>query len=388
MEIVLEATIKKVDYSPLMCPQLPTFHLADIKSGVAFSAGSFLLKLGKRTFAVSHWTGPKRSRTYPLVRVYNTYAYQDRVTIIPFMKDEGAQGEPDFLQWDTVSLMSLLRVKVIPAYYKTAVKSHKRRPGWGEPYENKITQQKFDYEYLVQRFKALARFQSDAIHWNVDEISEHIVAVAQRTKMHYEAISKQTGVALHGSRGIDGLIKGMKEEVSFFREHSRKLAKAAQLREIGTKQHKERLLGKKAPITIKNYLGGYYYWTLDEVLLLTDRILLIEKKHSSFRKLDINQIKEACLKMVLFANLDKVFVSGRRYKSLPVIGLTSDVIEGFCHSKMPRTEVHRFLEANTFHPREREILLSLFREANANRFYACIASAKTGIEQILASELG
>ncbi len=72
----------------------------------------------KGKFAISKWVSPKRTRSYPYERVYNTLGFSKKITIIPIIKDEGAKGDRDFIQWDTISLMSLLDVYVILAYYK------------------------------------------------------------------------------------------------------------------------------------------------------------------------------------------------------------------------------------------------------------------------------
>jgi hypothetical protein len=54
--------------------------------------------------------------------VFNTLNVSKKITVIPIVKDEGASGDRDFIQWDTVSLMSLLDVFVIFAYYDKAEK--------------------------------------------------------------------------------------------------------------------------------------------------------------------------------------------------------------------------------------------------------------------------
>ena len=84
---------------------------------------SCLLKSNKHTFAISKWVSPKRTRSYPFERVYNTLHISRKITVIPVVKDEGAKGDRDFIQWDTVSLMSLLDVFVIFAYYDNAEKA-------------------------------------------------------------------------------------------------------------------------------------------------------------------------------------------------------------------------------------------------------------------------
>ncbi len=64
--------------------------------------------------------------------------------MIPIVKDEGANGDRDFIQWDTVSLMSLLDVFVIFAYYDKAEKKGQ-----------KITNQQFDNEYVLSKIREI-----------------------------------------------------------------------------------------------------------------------------------------------------------------------------------------------------------------------------------------
>lgn len=83
---------------------------------------SSIISDGNHSFAVSKWVSPKRTRSYPYERVYNTLHISKKITVIPIVKDEESNGDRDFLQWDTVSLMSLLDVYVIFAYYTSARK--------------------------------------------------------------------------------------------------------------------------------------------------------------------------------------------------------------------------------------------------------------------------
>ena len=57
-------------------------------------------------YAVSKWTGPKRTRTYQFASVYDTLSAcgGKTITIIPIVKDEGADSQNmDYLQWDTAN---------------------------------------------------------------------------------------------------------------------------------------------------------------------------------------------------------------------------------------------------------------------------------------------
>src|SRR5215510_7533786 len=119
----INGQITGIKYKILLSEELQTIEMDifDINDAPSFC----FLKDDKTSFAVSKWVTPKRSRSYPYERVYNTLNISKKITVIPIIKDEGFDGDRDFLQWDTVSLMSLLDVFVIFAYYDNAVKNPK-----------------------------------------------------------------------------------------------------------------------------------------------------------------------------------------------------------------------------------------------------------------------
>jgi len=374
----IEAQIENISYSPLVCSSLRHISLEEFKSGRAFKRGSILLEYGDtKSFAVSRWTSPKRTRTYPYHRIYDTLPHDNRVTIIPFAKDEGTRGDHDYLQWDSVSLMSLLKVYVIPAYYKTARKNVKE--------SGKITDQEFDYDYILERLEALAsRNQSDPVHWNMNEVQQQIVFVAEKTKECYERISAETGVALHSFKEFDARVQEMKKDILNFRTYSRANAQAARAREQVTHHAAERTSGEKSSLTIKNFIGGYYYWTVDESSMVGDKLLLVEKKNSDKSRLpSMSDIKDALLKMVLFTNLTNVVVEGKQYSPFPVVGLTSNVLQGYCHSEMDEAGLEKFFTDNNFRPRPRTLIRKVFQESRTNHFFVYFASSVITTEQIL-----
>ncbi len=69
-------------------------------------------------------------------------------------------------------------------------------------YKHKITEQKFDYEYLKQRFDELSQYKLGALHWNINELNKNLLNIAELSKFHYKKISTQTGVEMHGEKGI------------------------------------------------------------------------------------------------------------------------------------------------------------------------------------------
>ncbi len=343
------AKITGIIYKPLLCRKLKNYPISDLRSALSQN-GSFILSLdGQKHLALSWWVSAKRTRSYPYARVYDTLSFDGKkVTIIPIMKDEGKEGDRDFLQWDTISLMSLLGLYVIIGYYKDAEKSQR--------YVHKITNQRFDVHYIKKEIKNILSYQSDALHWNLSQ-TEKIEGIARAALSSYKRISKNLGVEMHSrtfaERRINEIIKGKET----FMQLSRELAKKAQDRESITKQPKERLSGSKATLTIKNYLGGYYFLTCDEVKIENETIYLIEGKHSKQSSIpSLEDIKDGLLKMILFTNLKQVKIGDLEYNPIPVLKLTSDI--KFLRDNLRKSQV--------------DYLRELKREANENNFRVVI----------------
>jgi len=314
MEIYGE--IKGIKYKPFLNKPLASYTIDKLDKALS-EKGSFILRIDdKNEIAISWWVSPKRTRSYPYARVYDTLGFiGKKATIIPVIKDEGKDGDRDFLQWDTISLMSLLGIYVIIGYYVGADKNPK--------YENKITNQKFDVEYIKEKIQRLLYYQSDALHWNLEQVDE-IHSIAEKALNFYKEISQKLGVEMHSIESAMERIDKIYKEKEKFMKLSRDLARKAQIRESKTIQPKEHLTGVKAEITIKNYLGGYYYFTCDEVEIHGEEIYLIEAKHTNIGNLPSEgDIKDGLIKMILYTNLENVSVYGKRYNTVPVLKLTT-----------------------------------------------------------------
>lgn len=331
-----------------------------------------LVKDGKHSFAVSKWVSPKRTRSYPYERVYNTLNISKKITVIPIIKDEGFDGDRDFVQWDTVSLMSLLDVFVIFAYYDKAVKH--------PDYDNKVTDFQFDNKYVISKIKEIKQYHSSALHWNLNELKNNLHNIIDKTKRYYSKIEKQTGVRLHNESGIDNFKNKIGKDVSLFMQFSREKAEKAQSREMVTTQPKESLSTlTKAKITITNYLGGQYFFTVDEVDELKNLICLIECKHSKNALLpSVGDIKDGLLKMILFSNLTNVTADRRKTKSVAVLKLTSPKIKEktmlFSDTVPKYREI--FYEENNFSKSQIEFVERLIEEAKENKFVIHICNSK------------
>jgi len=381
-EISFTAKIKSIEYTPLMINEdlLKEYTFEQFQKGEV-GKSQFLVRVRNNLLAISRWVSPKRTRSYPYVRVYETLGHKNRITIIPLVKDEGIGGDRDFLQWDTVSLMSLLGVYVMIAYYTTAEPNPKP-----EYQKTKITKQEFDYNYLSAKIEEYLSYQSDALHWNLKQLAELTEVARLCEQKYYEEISPTLGIQMHNRESFKRKIKEIITSTERFKQFSREQAQGAQDREVKTIQPKELLTSNpKAKLTIRNYLGGAYYFTADECLLHKNSAFLIEKKHSKGQMPSANDIKDGIIKMILFTNLDEVKVGTQEYKSYPVLGLTAKEFPGIWTSwgidKVDRTQLTK---GNI------ELITELNKEAKLNGFFVFLLKEEHQKEQnkILGSIIG
>lgn len=362
----IAAKITGVKYQVLCADDLLKFNFNDLNINTAPS--TFLLSDKKYNYGISKWVSPKRTRSYPFERVYNSLNMSKRITVIPIIKDEGSKGDRDFIQWDTVSLMSLLDVYVILAYYKKAVIHPTRK--------NKITNQAFDNNYVKNKIIEISNYHSSALHWNLKEIKETLPSLIDIVEEIYNRMQKEFNIAFHNSRGIKTFKDQFQKGVTDFMNASRNKAKDAQNRERQTTQPKEFLsTSTKASITIENYLGGIYYFTTDEISVIDNNLHLIEGKHSNNSKLpSVGDIKDGLLKMVLYCNLEDVKVNEFSYAPKPVLKLTSTNISGKISTNSVVSEIDDFKISNGLTEKQIRTIDNLFTEARVNNFEAMIES--------------
>lgn len=355
----IDGEISGIKYRRFLKSNLPNVALGNFD--VNQIPSSCVVTNGENSFAVSRWVSPKRTRSYPYERVFNTFSITKRITIIPIVKDEGVSGDRDFLQWDTIALMSLLDVYVILAFYDDAEKHHSR--------SGKITKQQFDNDFVSAKIREIGNYFSSALHWNLHEL-QNIGAVLEKVKISHRKIAAKTNVDLHNEKGLNNFAQNLDGDLSNFMESSRLKAQSAQNREFLTLQPKEILsTATKARITISNYLGGKYFFTVDEVEIIANKVFLIECKHSKSAKLpSVGDIKDGLLKMMLYANLEDVTVDNMTFESKAVLNLTAAKMSGAISSNSPKIARNEFFRVNKYSSNQILFLRQLFIEARYNGF--------------------
>lgn len=354
-KIILSDNLKQIDFND--------FDINDVPA-------TCLLTNKKTTLAISKWVSPKRTRSYPFERVYNSLTTSKKITVIPIVKDEGARGDRDFIQWDTVSLMSLLDVFVIFAYYDKAEVNPRNKL--------KITNQQFNNDYVIEKIKEIEAYHSSALHWNLNELKTNLHDIIDKAKSAYKNIEQTIKVPLHNLAGIDNFKEKIGQDVELFMGFSRGKAKQAQSREFVTLQPKESLSTlSKAKITITNYLGGQYFFTVDEIELSENTVYLIEGKHSKSTILPSKgDIKDGLLKMILYSNLSNVTANRKDINSVAVLSLTSSKLKGQITSKSSSKEILDFQCANEIFNQQAVLFGDLLKEAEENNFIIKIGFSK------------
>lgn len=364
----ISGSIERIKYKQFVNDNLRESKLENFD--INNSTGAFLLNNGVETIAVSRWISPKRTRSYPYERVYDTLAFNGKkVTIIPVVKDEGLGGQRDFLQWDTIALMSLLDVRVVLACYDSAEKNTKRN--------DQITKQNFDNVYITSRLNEIFAFQGTPREWNERE-AKQLKAMFEKSKLAYAKISKETKTYLHDETALNELIK-FAETPQKFLEFSRDKSRKAQAREFVTEQPKEALAtDTKAKVTINNALFGRYFFTCDETKLEPKTIYLIEAKHSQRSKFPSrNDIKDGLVKMMLYTNLTGVKVGAKSYDLKVQIRLTSNQLNGSTNSDAKDEIIEKFYTDNSFDTADKNFFVKLFQEARVNKFTIILEHGET-----------
>ena len=360
--------VEKIKYKQFLGDKLREFDIKDLD--VNKTQGAFVVNKQKEQIAVSRWTSPKRTRSYPYERVYDTMSYTGKkVAVIPVVKDEGLGGDRDFLQWDTISLLSLLNVHIVLAYYDDAEKNPKGK--------DKITNQKFDNEFIKGKLDQIIGSKETAREWNERE-SKNLKSVFEQAKFSYKKIAEKTNTYLHDAAKLDELIL-VAETPQKFIEFSRRNSQNAQEREFVTIQPNESLSTlSKGKITITNALFGKYYFTVDETKIDEKTVYLIEAKHTKSAKFPSkNDIKDGLIKMMLYTNLQNVKYGKTPLNHKVQIRLTSEKLEGSINSNDAAEKFDKFCSDNSINIKEKAFLSKLFEEARANNFTVILERGET-----------
>jgi DNA-dependent RNA polymerase auxiliary subunit epsilon len=358
--------IKGITYRTYLAEELKEISLDEFDINQANTFG--LIKSHTTEIAYSQWVSPKRTRSYPFARIYNTYNASKVITIIPVIKDEGKDGDRDRIQYSTISWMNLLNIYIVLAYYETACKSTKR----GQNNKQKLTKQQFNNEFIKSQIDDILAYHQSALHWNKNLFEERFVQIFEKALDCYDSISTTTGVMIHSRLGMNSYLQKIIEEFEEFKNISLKGSLNASKREVLTSHKLEYLIdGLKATFSIENYLGGVYYLTPDEIFNVNETYIIQESKNTSKESLPkLPDIQDGLFKLILFSNLDSLNINGQAVSFITKLKLTGkNVIGSIVFPEASVSELESFLASNVniFNKEQKKIIGKLAVEAENNQ---------------------
>ncbi|MCA2002184.1 MAG: hypothetical protein LDL51_10005 [Chloroflexi bacterium] len=345
MSLHFHGTIKNVRYQAFLTEELPRYDFAGFNINEAGTFGKIVSAYGEIAF--SKWVSPKRTRSYPFERIYNTLNAAARLTVIPVLKDEGLDGDLDRIQYSTISWMNLMNVYIVLAYYDQAGKNI--RPL--QVGKHKITAQEFNAEIVNRQIAEIIESQrQSALHWNLALIENRFVSVYRAALDSYEKISQKTGVKMHDRERQEDYLAVIMRDFHQFRDISLRGSRGASIRETQTEHYFEYLSdGGKASFDIENYLGGTYYLTADEVIWDDQENLYIiqESKNASNGFLpSLSDIKDGLFKLILYSNLHVLELDSVPVNFRSRLKLTGKKVKGTLSLPCDENTLAQFLKAN------------------------------------------
>lgn len=365
MPLNFEGFIKNVQYRAFLMEELQLYDYKTFDINNVETFGKILFPNGE--FVYSKWVSPKRTRSYPFERIYNTYNSPMRLTIIPVLKDEGLDGDLDRIQYSTISWMNLLNIYIVLGYYDRATKNN--RPL--QITKNKISNQRFNENDVNEQIARISQYKQSALHWNRSLVEASFVDIYKLALDSYERISKKTGIKVHDRNTQEQYLAIVMRDFENFKDISLRGSKGASIRETQTSHGFEYLSnGVKATFQIENYLGGLYYLTADEVIQNGDTYIIQESKNSTLGFLpSLSDIKDGLFKLILYSNLDSLQLSGKPVQFTSCLKLTGKKISGYLTMPCHETTIANFLGKNNGHytKKEEETLRKLNQEASYNK---------------------
>lgn len=366
MSTVLHFTgfIRGVKYRACLTNKLVKIPFTDFDPNKARTFG--IIQAEETEIAYSKWVSPKRTRSYPFARIYNTFNAAKSLTIIPVIKDEGQDGALDKLQYSTISWMNLLNTYIVLGYYEDAGKSGKK----GQESKNKLSNGKFNPGFIKSQIQEILEYKQSALHWNRSLFEERFVSIFRQALDSYADISNRTKVPLNSHAGMERYLQAIIEDFEEFKNLSLRGSQRASKRESLTSHKLEYLVdGMKSTFCIENYLGGVYYLTPDEIIHTEEGYIIQESKNVRDHALPgTDNIRDGLFKSILYSNIDSLELNNQQVNFSVRLKLTGKNIRNRIILPCPLEEVEEFLKVNAsvFRKGQKNTIRQLLLETQQN----------------------
>jgi hypothetical protein len=361
--LTFDGFVSNVQYTACLAEKLPEYDFCDFDINKARPCGKIIVPDG--SVAYSKWVSPKRTRSYPFARLYDILNAPKRITVIPVLKDEGIDGDLDRIQFSTISWLNLFDIYIVLAYYESAVRNSRA----GQSKRNKISKQSFSPDFVERQILDILKYKNSALHWNFNLLETSFVDIYRKALDSYQVISRQTGIKMHDRKAQEKYLEKVKANFDDFKNLSLSGSKNASIREAAVVHHNEHLSdGSKVRLNVRNYLGGVYYLTADEVIKEGDRYVIQESKNSTKGSLpSLDDIKDGLFKIALFSNIDALLLEGQKVDFTVRLKLTGKDIYGTLFMPCSSCELDRFITENRLNERRAKVIRGLYDECLYNK---------------------
>ena len=275
---------------------------------------SFLSEFRKEKVAISVWTTPKRTKTPPWGRLYNTLPHEGKkITIIPVQASYGRYGDANIIQPSTFSwITAIADIYVIVGMFTNADAKGKNAPSANAKTEKKSTEGKtvftmfkYDLDDIENQINQIISKNPEIQDWNNDQLKK-IPTLLERATVINKELGAKLSVEVQNFRALEGKIQSWKQNFSKYLSDKDKESISAQNREFKSEQKLEKVPGKKGKIDIDVPGFPELHLTADSMEIDTTRkiIQLLEGKNTQRKLNHIEMVLEQHVKLMLFFNTD------------------------------------------------------------------------------------
>lgn len=265
------------------------------------------LDLDGVTVDVSQWETPKRTRTYPLPRMYQLLQSAHRkAALIPAVKDEGSGLNPDVLGLDTIHLLTQFGLYVVVGRYVEGRGDERSKRGTNETVKV-LRDQRLDFRAALHKLRAVAAPEVDVREWNGSEVELFGVSLA-RSAEAYRRLQERTGVPLTTIASCERRLTVLREGgLPAYVDYSDRFRKRSQHAETVSVQPKEHLIQAASKVLVDIRLecdlgAGADVWlhlAPDEGWAVGRHLLVLEKKSNPSQ----NDTLDAIFKNLVFRSM-------------------------------------------------------------------------------------
>ncbi|MDX1917801.1 MAG: hypothetical protein SFT81_01480 [Candidatus Caenarcaniphilales bacterium] len=262
----------------------------------------------------------------------------------------------------------MLNIYIILTYYNNAEPNLTAKSQG----KHKITNQQYNQNHVCEQIEKVLKYQQSALHWHRDLIENDFSTVLKKALESYAEIEKNSGITLHSHANLALFEQKIREDTNHFMNASQEMSKSAMKREIRTNHRLEYTENNssKACIYLKNYLGGIYHLTCDEVFFEEDKLIIQESKNATGGCLpSMSDIKDGLFKLILYSNIDNLTLNDKAYEFVTRLKLTGKNLIGSILLPVEQSELKSFLNLNSqsLSEKQKKTISMLNREAESNQ---------------------